>query len=86
MTRKRAIDLTIRRAVFSGMTRPDIASGMRAVARHAHNPAARHWKAVRKAFTCLKGTKDLGVVLKLSLSLMRIMLTDATTDVRFQVL
>ena len=25
----------------SGMTRPDIASAVRAVARHAHNPAAR---------------------------------------------
>ena len=27
---------------ISGMTRPDIASAVRAVARHPHNPAARH--------------------------------------------
>ena len=33
---------------ISGMTRPDIASAVRAVARHAHNLAARHWRAVRK--------------------------------------
>ena len=32
---------------ISGMTGPDIASAMRAVARHAHNPATRHWKAAR---------------------------------------
>ena len=55
------------------MTRPDIASAVRAVTRHAHNPAARHWKAVRKIIAYLKSTKDLGIVsrwggdLKLSL-------------------
>ena len=47
---------------ISGMTRPDIASAVRAVARHAHNPTARHWKAVRKIIAYLKATKDLGVV------------------------
>ena len=58
---------------ISGMTRPGIASAGRAVARHAHNPAARHWKAVRKIIAYLKAPKDLGVVfqrgedLKLSL-------------------
>ena len=31
---------------ISGMTRPGIASAVRAVARHAHNLVARHWKAV----------------------------------------
>ena len=56
-----------------GMTRPDTASAMRAVARYAHNPAAWHWEAVRKIIAYLKATKDLGVVyrqggdLKLSL-------------------
>ena len=40
----------------------DDASTVRAVARHAHNPAARHWKAVQKITTYLKPTKDLGVV------------------------
>ena len=33
---------------------------MRAVARHAHNPAARHWKVVRKIIANLKATKGLG--------------------------
>ena len=49
---------------ISGMTRPDIASAVRAVARHAHNPAAWHWKAVRKIIAYLKATKDLGVVFR----------------------
>ena len=35
---------------------------MREVARHAHNPAAQHWKVVRKVITYLKATKDLGVM------------------------
>ena len=39
---------------ISGMTRPDIASAVRAVARHAHNPVAWYWKAVRKISTYLK--------------------------------
>ena len=58
---------------MSGMARPGIASAVRAVARHAHNPAARHWKAVWRIIAYLMATKDLGVVfqrggdLKLSL-------------------
>ena len=45
------------------MTRPDVASAERAVARYAHNPAARHWKAVRKVIIAyLEGTKGLGDV------------------------
>ena len=46
------------------MTRPDLAIAVRAVARHAHNPAARHWKAVWKMISYLKATKDLGVVFR----------------------
>ena len=46
------------------MTRQDIASAVRAVARYARNPAARHWKAVRKIIAYLKATKDLGVVFR----------------------
>ena len=46
------------------MTRADIANALRAVARHAHNPAVRHWKAVRKITTYLKETKDLGLVFR----------------------
>ena len=49
---------------ISGMTRPNIASAVRAVARHAHNPAARHCKAVQKIIACLKATKDLGFVIR----------------------
>ena len=46
------------------MTRPDITGSVRAVARHSHNPAAQHWKAVRKILTYLKATKNLGVVFR----------------------
>ena len=50
---------------ISGMTRPDIArSAVRAVARHAHSPAAWHRKAVRKIIVYLKATEDLGVVFR----------------------
>ena len=49
---------------ISGMTRPDTASAVRAVARYTHNPAARHRKAVRKIISYLKATKDLGVVFR----------------------
>ena len=28
------------------MSRPDIANAVRAVARHSHDPIARHWKAI----------------------------------------
>ena len=31
---------------------------------HAHNPTARHWKAVPKVIGYLKGTEDLGVVFR----------------------
>ena len=43
----------------SGMTRPDIVSAVRAVARQTHNPSSRHWKAVVKIIAYLKRTKDL---------------------------
>ena len=33
---------------LGGMTRPDIANAVRAVARQAHDLAERHWRAVRK--------------------------------------
>ncbi|CAN0451219.1 unnamed protein product, partial [Ascophyllum nodosum] len=32
------------------------ASALRTVVRHVHNPAARHWKAVRKIIAYLKAT------------------------------
>ena len=61
----------------SGMTQPDIASAVRAVARHAHNPAARHWKAVRKIIAYLKATEDLGVVFRRGGGLNLSLFTDA---------
>ena len=44
------------------MTRPDIADAVKAVARQAHDPAERHWRAVRKIIAYLNKTKDLGLV------------------------
>ena len=41
------------------MTRPDIANAVRAVARQAHDPAERYWRAVRKLIAYLNKTKDL---------------------------
>ena len=46
------------------MTRPDVANAVREVVRDAHNPAARHWKAVRMIIAHLKATKDRGVVFR----------------------
>ena len=47
---------------LAGMARPDIANAVRAVARQAHKPAERHWRAVRKIIAYLSKTKDLGLV------------------------
>ena len=47
---------------LGGMTRPDIANAVRAVARQAHGPAERHWRAVRKIIAYLNKTKFLGLV------------------------
>ena len=44
---------------LGGMTRSDIANAVRAVARHAHDPVERHWRAVRKIIADLNKTKDL---------------------------
>ena len=46
------------------MTRPNMASTVRAVAGHAHNPVARYWKTVRKIIAYLKAAKNLGVVFR----------------------
>ena len=60
-------DKRVRAAVGSliwlgGMTRPDIANAVRAVARQAHDPVERHWRAARKIIAYLNKTKDLGLV------------------------
>ena len=47
---------------LGGMTRPDIANAVRAVARQAHDPAERHWRVVRKIISYLNKTKDLGLL------------------------
>ena len=47
---------------LGGMTRPDIANAVRAVACQTHYPAERHWRAVRKIIAYLNKTKDLGLV------------------------
>ena len=67
MTKPRVIGATNRQSVVcllrtSERTRLDVASAVRAVARHVHNPAARHWKAGRKMLAYLKAIKYLGVV------------------------
>ena len=61
-------DKPVRAAIGSliwvgGMTRPDIiANAVRAVARQAHDPAERHWRAVCKIISYLNGTNKLGLV------------------------
>ena len=64
---KPVCDKPVRAAVGSliwvgGMTRPDIANAVRAVARQAHDPAERHWRAVYKIISYLNGRKKLGLV------------------------
>ncbi|CAB1105836.1 unnamed protein product [Ectocarpus sp. CCAP 1310/34] len=41
--------------------RLDVSFAVRAVARHAHAPAKRHWDAIQKILGYLKGTRDLGI-------------------------
>ena len=60
-------DNPVRAAVGSliwvgGMTRPDIANTVRAVAHQAHDPAERHWRTVYKIISYLNGTNKLGLV------------------------
>ncbi|CAB1112338.1 unnamed protein product [Ectocarpus sp. CCAP 1310/34] len=45
----------------STFSRPDVSFAVRAVARHAHAPAKRHWDAIQKILGYLKGTRDLGI-------------------------
>ena len=47
---------------LGGMTRPDIANAVRAVARQVHDPADRHWRVDRKIIAYLKKTKDPGLI------------------------
>ena len=45
-----------------GMTRPDIANAVGAVARQTHDPAEGLWRAVRKIISYLNGTEKPGLV------------------------
>ena len=46
---------------LSTMTRPDITNAVRAVARYAHEPTERLWKATTEILSYLNGTKSLGI-------------------------
>ena len=59
-------DWPVREAVgsllwLSTMTRPDITNAVRAVARYAHKPTERLWKAITKILSYLEGMKSLGI-------------------------
>ncbi|CAN0337982.1 unnamed protein product, partial [Ascophyllum nodosum] len=43
------------------MTRPDIASALRACARHSNNPSPRHWKALFQVAEYVNATKNIGL-------------------------
>ena len=43
------------------MTRPDISSAARTVAKFCENPGKKHWRAVVKILQCLRRTQDLGI-------------------------
>ena len=46
---------------LSTLTRPGITNAVRAVARYAHEPAERLWKAITKILSYTNGTKSLGI-------------------------
>ena len=59
-------DWPVREAVgsllwLSTMTKPDITNAVRAVARYAHEPTERLWKAITKILSYLNGTKSLDI-------------------------
>ena len=51
---------------ISNATRPDISNAVREVARHAHDPSEKHWRAVLRIIEYLRGTRDKGIVYKRS--------------------
>ena len=53
---------------LANMTRPDIASSVRAVARFTNRPGVEHWRAVLRILRYLIGTKDLGVTYNMGTS------------------
>jgi len=63
---------------IANATRPDIANAVREVARHAHNPSLRHWKAALKIVQYLKGTRELGTVYEKSPSSQLVAFADSS--------
>ena len=49
-------------------TRPDLAFAVSVVSRYAHNPTQKHWGAVKRIFSYLKGTVHLQLTFEGSLS------------------
>ena len=47
---------------LDGRTRLDIAGMVRLIAHQPHDPAERHWRAIRKMNAYLNKMKDLGLV------------------------
>ena len=62
---------------LAGMIRPDIANAAIAMARHAHSPCERHWKAAVKILAYLNSTRDLGITSKKGEELSLSVYTDA---------
>ena len=63
------IDRPLRQAVggvmwLAGMTRPDVANAVRAVARHAHDPCENHWNALLQILAYLNATRELGITFR----------------------
>ena len=75
--------------LLSTMTRSDITNAVRAVARYAHEPTKRLWKAIAKILSCLHGTKSLGITyvrgsgLSMTCTQTQTTLTRITVGVRF---
>ena len=62
---------------LANQTRPDISNAVRAVARFAHAPKHKHWKAARGILEYLKVTSGYGVTLQRGSALELIVYADA---------
>ncbi|CAN0157744.1 unnamed protein product [Discosporangium mesarthrocarpum] len=49
----------------ANQTRPDLGNTIQALDRRSHNPSKSHWTIGRQALTCLKGTRDPGLLYEL---------------------
>ena len=62
---------------LANQTRPDISNAVRAVARFAHAPKHKHWKAARGILEYLKVTSDYGVTFQRGSGLELVVYADA---------